>query len=598
MGHQVNIYLTADNIISALGFTTQENIHAIRNYQSGVKLHTPEDGSDISDIPVQAATINKERVAGYVQQHKLEQYSRLEQLFILSITETLSQAANPVDLSSPDSCIIFSTTKGNIDLLSGHTDEDYSDEVSLWKMVERVAGYFHAGQNFRIISNACISGVSALVVAKRLMEQGKYKQVLVAGGDVLSHFITSGFISFKSVSPEICRPFDAKRDGLSLGEACATILLTTEQTPGGIVLAGGGISNDANHISGPSRTGDGLYYAMRQAMEDAGIEASDIDFVNTHGTATVYNDEMESKAIHLAELQHAPVNSMKSYFGHTLGAAGIIETIVCAHELKEQTVFGTLGFEELGVPMPIKVHAQHIDKPIEACVKTASGFGGCNAAIVLIKPAPHLPEEKYPIEGKWKNFSDNILPLPTVSIKNGQITVNSQTIFTSGEKSFPTFIREAYKTLGESNMKFYKMDDLCKLGYMACHYILKDISYSPTEIGIILANKNASLHTDIKHQTIIVNYDDAAASPAVFVYTLPNVVIGEICIRHKIQGENSFFINKECNLVELKAYACTVMHRNKLKYCVIGWCELLNDDYEAEFELLTMSKTGLEMNEN
>ena len=597
MGNQVSIYLTADNVISALGFTTQENIQAIRNYRSGIKLHLPEDGSDLSDLPVQAATIDKERLVGYVQQHKLEHYSRLEQLFILSITETLSQAINPIDLSSPDSCIIFSTTKGNIDLLSGHADEDYSDEVSIWQMAERIATYFHAGQNFRIISNACISGVSALVVAKRLMEQGTYKQVLVAGGDVLSHFITSGFISFKSVSSEICRPFDARRDGLSLGEGCATILLSTEQTSGSVVLAGGGISNDANHISGPSRTGDGLYYAMRQAMEDAGLQSSDIDFVNTHGTATVYNDEMESKAIHLAELQHAPVNSMKSYFGHTLGAAGVIETIICAHELKEQTVFGTFGFEELGVSMPIKVYARHMDKTIRTCIKTASGFGGCNAAILLSSNGSGSGSEalhpSYYSSKLAPGCSDLVLPIPHImvnaSIKDSHIIVNGQVVFTTEEKSFGTFIREAYKTLGESNMKFYKMDDLCKLGYIACHYILKDISYSPLEIGIVLANKNASLHTDIKHQMVIDNDGDAAASPATFVYTLPNVVAGEVCIRHKIQGENTFFIHKECNLDDLKAYACTVMHKNKLKYCIIGWCELLNDEYEAVFELLIRS---------
>lgn len=577
MGNRVNIYLTADNIISALGFTTQENIQAIRNYQSGIKLHNPGDGTDISDFPVQAATINREKLAAYVQQYNLHSYSRLEQLFILSVTSALSQAAEPIDLSAPDSCIIFSTTKGNINLLSGHTNENYSDEVSLWQMAGRVAQYFHAGQNFRIISNACISGVSALVVAKRLMEQGTYKQVVVTGGDVLSHFITSGFISFKSVSPEMCRPFDAKRNGLSLGEGCATILLSTEQTPGSIILAGGGISNDANHISGPSRTGDGLFYAMHQAMEDAGMQPAEIDFVNTHGTATVYNDEMESKAIHLAALQHAPVNSLKPYFGHTLGAAGVIETIICAHQLKEQTLFGTVGFETLGVPMPIKVSGSHVQAPIKTCVKTASGFGGCNAAIVLtVNPGRTLPSPYQPACYQSQTV---------VAIKDSLISVNSQVVFASEEKTFATFIREAYKTLGEGNMKFYKMDDLCKLGYMACHYLLKDTNYQPTQTGIVLANRNASLHTDIRHQTAINNGGDAATSPATFVYTLPNVVAGEICIRHKIQGENTFFISKECNFDELKTYACTVMQRNKLKYCIVGWCEMLNN-YEAIFELL------------
>lgn len=583
MGNRINIYLAADHIVSALGFNSRENLDAIRNYRSGVTLHT---GKDISDIPVQAATIDNERLAGYVQSHQLQEYTRLEQLFILSINEVLSQAPVPINLNSSDCCIIFSTTKGNIDLLSGHANEDSADAVSLWQMAERVAGYFDAGQNFRIISNACISGVSALVVAKRLMEQGKYKNVIVTGGDVLSHFITSGFISFKSVSPEICRPFDAKRDGLNLGEGCGTILLTTEETPDSIVLAGGGISNDANHISGPSRTGDGLFYAINQAMDDAGLQSSDIDFVNTHGTATVYNDEMESKAIHLAGLQHAPVNSMKSYFGHTLGAAGVIETIICAHELKEQIIFGTLKFEEPGVPMPIQVQSQHIDAPIKNCVKTASGFGGCNAAVVL-STSSYIPKKEKGIS-KDEDLAENIRVAATITIKNSQITANNQPIFTSLESSFGAFIREAYKSLNEGNMKFYKMDDLCKLGYIACHYLLKDKAYAPTEIGIVLGNRNASLHTDIKHQEVIDKDGDAAASPATFVYTLPNVVAGEICIRYKIQGENTFFIDKACNLDELKAYASTIISKNNLKYCIVGWCELVNDKYEAIFELYSL----------
>lgn len=578
MGNRINIYLSADHIISALGFGTQENVDAIRSHRPGIKMHKPGWNSDIADTPIWAATIDNKRLADYVRQYQLEDYTRLEQLFILSITETLAQSATPIDLAAPDCCILFSTTKGNIDQLNAHDTNSKADAVSLWQMAERVSGHFDAGQNFRIISNACISGVSALIVAKRMMEEEGYRKVIVTGGDILSHFITSGFLSFKSISDKPCRPFDIKRDGLTLGEGCGTILLTTQATPGGVVLSGGGISNDANHISGPSRTGDGLYYAIRQAMDEAGVQRSDIGFVNTHGTATVYNDEMESKAIHLAGLQRIWVNSMKSYLGHTLGAAGVIETIICAHELKTQTIFGTLGLERLGVPMHIAASAGHIGLSIHTCVKTASGFGGCNAAIVLTT-APHPPTAK-------KELS-NVRVARTVTIKNGQVCVDEQPVVTSTEASFGAFIREVYKTTGESNMKFYKMDDLCKLGYMAAHYALEGQSWQPTEIGIVLANRNASVHTDIKHQEIINEGGDAAASPAVFVYTLPNVVAGEICIRYKIQGENTFFISKACNLDALKAYARTTMQQNGLTYCLVGWCELSGDNYDARFELLT-----------
>lgn len=574
MGNSVNIYLTADHIISALGYGTDENVEAVRNYRSGITLHT--DGA-VADSPIMAARIDNSRLEPLVVKHGLESYTRLEQLFILSIGEVIAQ--HEADLNTPDCCFLFSTTKGNIDLLSGHTEAPLP-HTSLWGMAERIMSHLRMDRaDCQIISNACISGVSALVIAKRWMEEGKYRKVIVSGADVLSHFITSGFVSFKSVSEAICRPFDSRRDGLSLGEGCGTLLLTTQESANSVILAGGGISNDANHISGPSRTGDGLYHAIRQAMNDAQVGNQEISFVNTHGTATLYNDEMESKAIHLAGLQAAPVNSMKSYFGHTLGAAGVIETILCARELKEQTLFGTYAFETLGVSMPIQVFPHHRAHEMSACVKTASGFGGCNAAVVMALPNKYTHREK-------TDQSIDICTTATVTIKESNVVLNDQLLFSSTETSFAAFIREAYKILGEGNMKFYKMDDLCKLGYIACHHLLNGLSYLPTEAGIVLANSSSSLHSDLKHQELIDQGGDSAASPAVFVYTLPNVVAGEICIRYKIQGENTFFVKEECDWHELEAYARIAMQRERLKLCIVGWCELVNDEYLGEFRLL------------
>ena len=454
-------------------------------------------------------------------------------------------------------------------------------------MAERIGHFFEAANQVEVISNACISGVSALVVAKRWIESGRYKRVIVAGGDILSHFITSGFLSFRSVSAHRCRPYDIQRDGLSLGEACGAVLLETQGNANHIILSGGAISNDANHISGPSRTGDGLALAINQAMEEAGALPEDISFINAHGTATVYNDEMESKAIHLAGLSAVPVNSLKPYFGHTLGASGIIETILCIEQLKEGIYYGTLGYETLGVPMPITVYGTHQPMPMKCCIKTASGFGGCNAALVLSLPDAHLKQKTdSPAFCKAVVESANI-----VTIKPGVVENQGTAIFNSSETDFAPFIREAYKHLGENNMKFYKMDNLCKLGYVAAGYLLKDTNYQPKEIGIILANASSSLDTDCKHQAIINKEGDKAASPAVFVYTLPNVVLGEICIRHKIQGENTFFVCQQSDVASLEDYARIVMAKGKLRTCIIGWCELLYGHYQAEFKQLNNIST-------
>lgn len=576
MEHPVNIYINAHSLISSLGFGTQENVDAIRSYQSGIRL---QEAGRISDVAIQAGVINSAEWELRVKQQQITGYTRLEQLFILAIREVLVQSErslSEINLENPDCALLLSTTKGNVDLLTANLPADHP--AFLWKMGERIGDYFKAYNKVEVISNACISGVSALIVAKRLIETGRYKRVIVAGGDILSHFITSGFLSFRSVSEQRCRPYDAQRDGLNLGEACGAILLSNEGGANDIILSGGAISNDANHISGPSRTGDGLALAIRQAMEEAGVTTEDISFINAHGTATVYNDEMESKAIHLAGLSSVPVNSLKPYLGHTLGASGIVETILCVEQLKAGQFYGTLGYETLGVPMPVTVSATHRTLPMKCCIKTASGFGGCNAAIVLSLPA-------FRKQGKGC-MMPSISVSDTVTIQPGIVTRQGETIFASPETDFAPFIREAYKHLGENNMKFYKMDDLCKLGYIAAGYLLKDTNFKPEEVGIILANASSSLDTDCKHQSIISKDGDSAASPAVFVYTLPNVVLGEICIRHKIQGENTFFISRQYDPASLEEYARIVMAKGKLKACIIGWCELLQGHYQAEFKLL------------
>jgi 3-oxoacyl-[acyl-carrier-protein] synthase-1 len=152
-----------------------------------------------------------------------------------------------------------------------------------------------------------------------------------------------------------------------------------------IKIAGGGLSNDANHISGPSRTGMELGLAVRQALGEARKTSTAIDFISAHGTATVFNDEMEAKAFYALGMENIPLNSLKGYFGHTLGAAGVVETIMSMHSLLHNEVLASKGFDRLGVSQPINVCKEPIKMPLTTCLKTASGFGGCNAAIVLQK---------------------------------------------------------------------------------------------------------------------------------------------------------------------------------------------------------------------
>jgi 3-oxoacyl-[acyl-carrier-protein] synthase-1 len=305
-------------------------------------------------------------------------------MLILSIGLALEQS----EIDAATSQIILSTTKGNIDLLDKKNNSEIPQErLWLWSLADIIASHFGSQYKPLVVSSACISGSQAIITAARMIRLGHCDHAIVTGGDLVTEFVASGFQSFQALSPGVCKPFDANRDGLSLGEGVGTLLLTKDQSMASgrkkVTIAGGSISNDANHISGPSRDGEGLWLAIEGSMKEAGVLVSDIDFISAHGTATPYNDEMEAKALAWARLQNAPVNSFKGYLGHTLGAAGLIETILTIRCIQENLLVKSLGYSLHGVTVPLQIIIENREQMVNCALKTASGFGGCNAGIIL-----------------------------------------------------------------------------------------------------------------------------------------------------------------------------------------------------------------------
>ncbi|HZX58661.1 MAG TPA: beta-ketoacyl synthase N-terminal-like domain-containing protein [Mucilaginibacter sp.] len=373
-----DVFVVADNVFTPLGKTTAENFANLKRNISAVKEHRD---ATISKLPFYAALFDKDE--SFVKSNT--DHTKFEQLLIASIEDALSQSG--LSASDKKTVLIISSTKGNISLLETEKNSaGLQKRIALSTSAKLVADYLGFVNQPVIISNACVSGVMAIITGMRLLRTGQYENAAIVGADVISEFILSGFQSFQALSPQVCTPFDKSRDGLNLGEGAGTIILSSnEKYDKNIKVKGGGISNDANHISGPSRTGQELSYAIDLSIKDAGITASDIDFISAHGTATVYNDEMEANAIALSGLDTVPLNSLKGYYGHTLGAAGLIESIISMHSLKEGLFLPTPGFEEIGVTQPVNVIASQLNLEANNILKTASGFGGCNAAVVFGK---------------------------------------------------------------------------------------------------------------------------------------------------------------------------------------------------------------------
>lgn len=372
------VYFVADNIVSPLGKTTAENFMRVKEGIEGVKQHVDPA---ISAEPFFASLFDKTFFKNEINRHN--ELTPFENLLTYSIDDALS--CSKVTASDPETILIISSTKGNISLLeSGDRFDEKADAISLHVSAKKIAAHFNFKHTPIVVSSACISGLVGMITAKRLIQSGLYRNAIVAGADLITSFIFSGFNSFQALSNEVCRPFDADRKGINLGEGAATVILSSDtEYKHNVRLTGGSVSNDANHISGPSRTGEELFQSIKYSLKEAGLSKEDIGLISAHGTATPYNDEMEAKAVALAGLQHVPLNSLKGYFGHTLGAAGLIETILTKQSMLDNTIVPTPRFKNLGVSVNVNVSAQPASATIFNSLKTASGFGGCNAAVVI-----------------------------------------------------------------------------------------------------------------------------------------------------------------------------------------------------------------------
>ena len=568
------------NIISSLGFTTTENFENVKRGISGVK-HYDVGTFDLPEA-FMASMIDKERLndeflkANFSNPKNPKEISNLEKAAILSVLDANKQAN--IDLSNEKVLFVFSSTKGNVHLLDENEKNFGRKYIYLWHSAQLIADYFNNPNTPIVVSNACISGASAQIAAMRELKSGLYDYAVVIGVDMLSKFIVSGFQSFKALSSEPCRPFDKDRTGLNLGEAAATIIykrIDNDENISGVVLERGAVRNDANHISGPSRTGEGSFFALQQVLQ--GINPENIAFINAHGTATPYNDQMESIALTRAELNNVPTNSLKGYFGHTLGAAGVLESIISVCALSDETILPTQGFvnKEENCLLNIASQITSTNKPYY--LKMLSGFGGCNAVLLF---------HKY-------NCSQNT----KIDFATKQLFIKKHIhlVQPSGLTEGKDYLTSIYRSLEIDYPKFFKMDNLSKLGFLASELIFKEEDsrfVDREDLAIICFNRSSSLESDTSYQTTIQSNENYFPSPAVFVYTLPNIVIGEIAIRNKLHGDTAFYICEELDAKQLFQTVQNAFQDKSTKSVLVAWIESFGETKEVLMMLVESDKVS------
>lgn len=375
------VYITETNCITPLGFDVALNVKNIENGISGIALH---QNTDLMNVPFYAAIINDELLnTAFAKVTAATHYTRLEKMILLALQPIFEKSKVTLNEKT---AFILSTTKGNITALENPTDDSIA-KAHLPQLAKKIANFFGFKTQPIVVSNACVSGILAISVAKRLIQTELYDDVFIVAGDEISKFVLSGFHSFQALSDLPCQPYSINRNGVTLGEAAAAVLVSSNAKNAIVKVIGDGSINDANHISGPSRTGEGLVLSIKSALAEAKIEPKQINYISAHGTATPFNDEMEAIALNRMGLQNVPVNSLKGYYGHTLGASGLLETVIGIESVMTGKLFASHGFDTLGVSQSIHVIKKNTRQNSRYFLKTASGFGGCNTAVLFEKYA-------------------------------------------------------------------------------------------------------------------------------------------------------------------------------------------------------------------
>ena len=543
-------YIISHSILSPLGFGSKENYVAVKSGRTALSVY-PEGSRDVPEAFCASLFTEEQNrrlaVAGL---------SPLESAVAASARQAVADSGIPV--AGGRTVLILSTTKGNTDLTSP------ADSA------RRIAAELGVTTDPVVVCNACISGLAAVILGKRMIEAGLYDYAVVCGADRQGKFIISGFQSLKALSPVECRPFDIERLGLNLGEAAATVVMSRDRrSEADWNIVSGAVRNDAYHVSAPSRKGEGLYRALRYVAD--GKDKGRLAFVNAHGTATMFNDQMESVALQRMGYTDIPVNALKGYYGHTMGAAGILELILSMLAADDGNVVGTRGFGELGVSGDIKVTADSMPTDRRNIIKMLSGFGGCNAAVWASRD---MAADEADYDVAFRKTHSVVMTQDSVRVDGEEL----DTVSCGAE-----LLTEIYKTRIGGYAKFYKMDRLSRLGFVASELLLQveggERFAESEDRAVVLFNHSSSADSDRRYMESIRDRENYFPSPSVFVYTLPNIVTGEIAMRNGYHGETSFYILPEKDARRMHDILQTAFSDSVTKSILGGWIDYADDGH-------------------
>jgi 3-oxoacyl-(acyl-carrier-protein) synthase len=391
-----NIVITGEGIISAIGNDKAAVLQSLLDGRSGI-VEMKHLHSSHHELPVGEVQLSNDEMKAMLALPVEEQTSRTSLMGMLAVRQALAEAQLPETAPKNRRVVLISgTTVGGMDITEQYYDSFATSDEHLdclkkhdcGSSTEEIAAMFGISE-CTTISTACSSAANALILGANLLKTGQADLVIAGGSEALTRFHLNGFNSLMILDHEPCRPFDAQRAGLNLGEGAAFVVMETEASArerGADIhawLTGYGNACDAFHQTASSDNGEGAYRAMTEALEMAQLKPEDIDYVNAHGTGTPNNDLSESAALKRVFAEKMPlISSTKAFTGHTTSASGSIETVICLLAMQHHFVPANLRWEHQ-IPDGITPTTGVKDVTLKHVVCNAFGFGGNDSSLIL-----------------------------------------------------------------------------------------------------------------------------------------------------------------------------------------------------------------------
>lgn len=571
----MNIVITAEGIVSAIGNDKAEVLASLRQKQSGIGemkyLRSVHKELPVGEVKMSNADMKLS--LGIPEKEEVSRTSLMGMMAIRQFADALPKAEAGGD-ELERILLVSGTTVGTMDITENHyskmteeTDHSYFMNHGCGGSTQCIADYFGVFSDVATVSTACSSAANAIVLGANLIKAGKADMVVAGGSEALSRFHLNGFNSLMILDKERCRPFDATRAGLNLGEGAAYVVLESEEHArkrGAEIhawLSGYGNACDAFHQTASSDDGEGAFLAMQEALQMAHLKPADIQYVNAHGTGTPNNDMSEGVALQrIYGEQMPPVSSTKAFTGHTTSASGSIETVICILAMRHGFIPASLGWQHK-IDGGIVPTLGEDSATLHNVVCNSFGFGGNDTSLVLSDSALQSScEEKYDAD------------MPIRELVRVEITSEEEL----------AEIRNYVKPLAAR-----RMGRIMKASLITS---LKALEQAGVDVpdAIITGTAYGCMDNTEKMLRQIDEEGEETISPTLFMQSTHNTIGSNIAIRLKCHGYNSTYSQRSASLQWAMKDAELLLRSGKCKTVLVGCHDEATPSLNAALEMIGM----------